>query len=56
MTMWYDEEKEALVDNRPDHNLDFDSEGRVLFNLDSPSRRNELIRIAEQLKEESDSE
>jgi hypothetical protein len=52
MTMWYDEDEDALVDNRPDHNLDFSSDGKMQFNLEGQSRKRELIKIAEDLKED----
>lgn len=47
MTLYYDEELDALVENHPDEWVEYDDDGHLLFDLSSRQKRGSLQHVAE---------
>lgn len=48
MTLYYDEGEDALAENHPDEWVEYDDEGRLLFDLSDRQKRDSLSYVAEE--------
>ena len=47
MTLYYDEDRDAPIENHPDDWMDIDDEGRMVFDLSNRQKRDSLSHAAE---------
>jgi plastocyanin len=51
MTLFYNEEQDAIIENHPDEWVEFDDEGRMLFDMADSQKRDSMHHAAESAQE-----
>lgn len=54
MTLYYDEERDALVENHPDEWTERDEEGRLVFDLSTHQKRSSLRSVVGSMNDAHD--